>query len=233
MTARATVARVVAVVVMLVVATAHASSAATPEAPASDPRASTAPAGDVWGPVRLGMSPQQVRALKQFTWGESTAWDGWFGGHWITSFVARDPVMVYGLPAELSVDFKEGSADIIALSRVLGKGATAAQCEQAFLQLLRDAETTYGPFSPQQAPHARHMEGVASDAVTSEQTPHAASRFSRTMVYYLADVAVSLGAVRRVGSNIIQVGTGWSLRDGADTCKSGARLTIEPVDPSN
>jgi hypothetical protein len=102
---------------------------------------------DRWGALQLGMTDRQVRAVKGFVWKERQAVDPLTGWHW-RSLEARDPVLLYGSPASFYLSLQNGVVVEIGLLQDLSPHLSPVQCDQAYTDLIRSVETTYGPLSP-------------------------------------------------------------------------------------
>ena len=210
------------IVITLALCSAWACGIGTPRAPSDTHEVRSIEPVDQWGQLRLGMTQRQVRSVKGIRWVERSGTDPLTGKPW-RAFTARGSVPFYGSPASLYVDFQDGVVHEIGMSKSLPEALTPKSCEGAFLQLVREVETTYGPFVPL-IPSGLTVVGTTREVTEAHVVPDASSTFSLTSTLSedpRVPVFTTLAARRWSQSSAADVSGGWSTLQGGETkCSS-------------
>lgn len=180
-------------------------------------QAAQAASVDGWGPYKLGMTLDAVRAMPGVQWTQPKITD--VPGRVVTSFEAAKPVEVFGEPYRLKVYFEKGVLGEISLSR------KTTNCEGDFLDVLGKAEDAYGVFEARDAARPRTLMLTFYSTVEVATPPGSPSHYSRKTIEFPDDGTpaynlVTLAARHASGTDRLDIITAWDTKQGTRNCGS-------------
>jgi hypothetical protein len=170
------------------------------------------------------MTEGEVRAIRGFSWVETSGTDAVFGAPW-RFLEAR--TQAFGWPVDLDVSLaRDGAVDRIGLTRVFRRNdATPAHCERAFVEFVREGALTYGPFGAVFDPGTTQTRDGLSLTAETKRVPGSSSAYSQMTALDTAHEPVfpqiTVVARRMSETARIDISTGWGGFGGGErTCYS-------------
>ena len=161
---------------------------------------------DGWGALKFGMSPEQARAQKGFTFGVFGAKNIMNENH--GAMASKKPVLVNGIPYSMDIYFNAFEA-MNEISMWNEKTVSQADCQDRFIILLGQIEKTYGKLAPVFPEKKKIDQDTLPMSVEWKNAP-GASRYQLATVFMPSETAYVWDARRLFGGRYVDAAAVWS-----------------------
>ena len=163
----------------------------------------TATISDGWGGYKIGMTPEQVRAVPGRSWGALK------GSGPLGLMEAQQPATQDGVAYDLSLWFRPAtSLDQIFLSS--SKTTSLDGCRQVFVAAVKHAESDYGALGPLAT-------AGAGSSIKMQDIAGARSRYRLSNINQTDSILYVFDARRIEDGKSLDISSDWTVKDKAQT----------------